>query len=110
MSLTQSGHYILPLSLSTQLIQEINQPTFQDTDTVTLHVCEITGDDTNVASIASKLHCQFAHAPAWKLLRLVSHAGSPGANNSALKTQIHQTVDNCSIGNLYKKPPPRPVM
>ena len=53
LSLTQTGHYILPLSPSTQLIQEINQPTFQDTDTVTLHVREITGDDTNVASIAS---------------------------------------------------------
>ena len=77
LSLTQSGHYILPLFLSTQLIQDINQPTFQDTDTVTLHVCEITGNDTIVASTASKLHCQFAHAPAQKLLHLVSHAGSP---------------------------------
>ena len=110
LSLTQSGHYILPLSLSTQLIQEINQPTFQDTDTVTLHVCEIAGDNTNVASIASKLHHQFAYAPAQKLLHLVSHAGSPWANNSALKTQIHQTVDNCSTCNLYKKPPPHPVV
>ena len=113
LSLTQDGRYILPLSPSTQLIQEFNQPTFQDTDTVTLHVCEITGDDTNVASIASKLHRQFAHAPAQHMLRnlcLVSHAGSPWANNSALKTQIHQTVDNCSTCNLYKKPPPRPVV
>ena len=110
LSLTQSGHYILRLSSSTQLIQEINQPTFQDTDTVTLHVREIAGDDTNVASIASKLHHQFAHAPAQKLLYLVSHAGSPWANNSALKTQIHQTVDNCSTCNLYKKPPPRLVV
>ena len=110
LSLTRSGHYILPLSPSTQLIQEINQPTFQDTDTVTLHVREITGDDTSVASIASKLHHQFDHAPARKLLRLVSHAGPPWANNSALKMQIDQTVDNCSTCNLYKKPPPRLVV
>ena len=104
LSLTQSGHYILPLSPSTQLLQEINQPTFQDTDTVTLHVREITGDDTNVASIASKLHRQFAHAPAWKLLRLVSHAGSSWANNSALKLKFTRLLTTAPPAICIRSP------
>ena len=98
LSLTRSGHYILPLSPATQLIQDVYPKSSQDSAQINLHVQELTVADQNHASIASKLQCQFAHESAQlKPLCLISGSGLPWDNSVVPIAQIHKIMNNCSI-------------
>ena len=75
-SVTCNGHYILPLTKATQLHPIIANDVGKDSDHLTLHLSQIRKNQF-LSTIANKLHCQFAHAPADRLIPLVKSAGSP---------------------------------
>ena len=55
-----------------------------------------------------KLHSQFAHPSAEKLLKLVSAAGM--GNDMNLVDEIKKVTKNCRICREFKKAPPRPIV
>ncbi|XP_077974967.1 uncharacterized protein LOC144430759 [Styela clava] len=55
----------------------------------------------------TKLHKQFGHASQDKLKKLIQNAGKWNADLSSL---IEETVSDCEICKVYKKPSPRPVV
>ena len=110
LSITQSGHYILPLTVSTQVLQLVNQQNPVPQAMITLQVHSVSKDPAALIKLTEKLHHRFARAPAHKLISLIKGAGSPWPDDPALTAQIKKTVAMCSTCNLYKKPPPRPTM
>ena len=60
--------------------------------------------------IAVKLHRQFAHTPAEKLVKLLNAAGEPWCGDSELKNEIQKVTNNCQTCKDYRKATPRPVV
>ena len=58
--------------------------------------------------VANKLHSQFSHPIAEKLIKLVNSAGL--SNGQKRKDQIYEVSRNCEICQVYKRPSPRPVV
>ena len=58
--------------------------------------------------VAHKLHSQFSHQTAEKLIKLVNSAGL--SDDQKLKDQIYEVSRNCEICQIYKRPSPRPVV
>ena len=56
--------------------------------------------------VAHKLHSQFLHPTAEKLIKLVNSAGL----SDDQKDQICEVSKNCEICQVYKRPGPRPVI
>ena len=108
-SVTRSGHYIFPLTRATQLLPQVTQWLSLGQQNITLHLSKESKDQSKSA-IAEKLHRQFAHAPAEKLICLLNNAGSPWREDDELKMHLRSTVKNCQTCKLYKKPPPTPVV
>ena len=61
----------------------------------------------DLKNVASKLHKQFGHPTALKLIDLIEKAG---VSNNDLKLEIKKISDNCEICAKFKKPTPRPVV
>ena len=100
-SVTCSGHYILPLTKATQLLPIIGEDVGKNSNHLTLHLSQIMKNHS-LLTVADKLHHQFAHAPADQLICLVKSAGSPWANDQDLKDQLKSTVCSCQTCKLYK--------
>ena len=64
-------------------------------------------DNEDVGKIARKLHKQFGHPKAEKLIDLVRKSGQ---NDSNLIASIRNISSNCEICRKFKKPPLRPVV
>ena len=109
LSITRNGQYILPLIRATQLLPQVTQRLSLGQQNITLHLSKESKDQSKSA-IAEKLHRQFVHAPAEKLIRLLNNAGSPWWEDDELKTHLRSTVKNCQTCKLYKKLPPTPVV
>ena len=109
LSITRSGHYILPLTRATQLLPQVTQQLSFGQQNITLHLSKESIDQSKSA-IAEKLHRHSAHAPAEKLIPLLNNAGSPWREDDELKTHLRSTVKNCQTCKLYKKPPPTSVV
>ena len=99
---TSTGHYLLPLTKSTQFLSSME--THQDQITLTL------SSTLSNPQIASKLHRQFAHPPKDKLLRLLHRAGEPWSNNEELFKSVETVSDSCDVCQRYRKTPPRPIV
>ena len=105
LSITQSGHYILSITVSTQVLQLVNQQNPVPQAMITLQVYSVSKDPAAaLIKLTEKPHHPFAHAPAHKLISLIKGAGSPWSDDPALAAQIKKTVAMCSTCNLYKKP------
>ena len=63
------------------------------------------GDDAK--KVASKLHQQFGHPTAEKLIKLVK---ASDYFSEELQKEIYRISDKCEICVKFKKPPPRPVV
>ena len=99
LSYTSSGHYCLPLGKHKQIITNSERnPEMK----VTLNTSNMTNKD-----IALKLHRQFAHCPADRLIKLVKN-GSDDCED--LIKEITILSKKCKICKEYKKPSPRPVV
>ena len=54
-----------------------------------------------------KLHRQFGHATAVKLVKLLRSAG---VNRPELESELHKLIDSCKVCITLKRPVPRPVV
>ena len=61
----------------------------------------------NTDKVALKLHKQFAHATAKKVVDLVRNAG---VNNKKLENSVHKVCSSCDVCKRFRKPTPRPVV
>ena len=83
LSVTRSGHYILPLTRVTQLLPKVSKQLPSAQSNITLHLSkDCQGQPKSV--IADKIHRQFAHAPADKLIRFLNNAGPPWCEDKEL--------------------------
>ena len=98
---TTSGHYSLPLTTHCQALDDHKS------------VSENILSCTNLAdkhTVALKLHRQFAHPPARRILKLLDLSGDPWQNDDELKEALRAVSETCETCRNFKKPPPRPVV
>ena len=100
--LTRSGHYSVPLSNNHKIMKDA----MNNSAEIVLHVSSKYCNDK--LKMASKLHSQFAHPPAEKLVKLVSAAGY--GNDMSLVNAIKEISQSCDVCKVYKKAPPRPAV
>ena len=99
LNITESGHYALPLGEYSQLITDVARG---DSAKFTLVVKRSSPSQT-----ALKLHRQFAHPSAERLIKLVL---SQGKECEDLVKAIQEVTNNCEVCIVYRRPPPRPVV
>ena len=98
-TVTQSGHYAIPLNKAGQLLEDIDKKNIKIT---------LIAENMDKKKMALKLHSQFAHAPKAKLVSLLNRAGRGG--DKELIKSIEEVQKTCKICNEYSKPTPRPVV
>ena len=64
-------------------------------------------DNSNPDAVASKLHRQFAHHSAEKVIKLLKYAGN---ENKVLHDSVKKVTAACETCIKYKRPRPRPVV
>lgn len=102
--LTKSGHYAVSLNKSEKILDSLN---YNENAFITLVA---TKEDIfkDKEKVASKLHAQFGHPVAKRLVRLVKRAGRE--HDTELIEKIHDVSKNCKICTEYKQPSPRPIV
>ena len=99
---TKSGHYALPISPYTQLLNNLATNEM-------IHITLTTQGEKSKFQMAIKLH-SFSHPPPEKLVKLLNSAGEQWRNDEDLKQAIKQISSDCKICQLYQKPPPRSIV
>ena len=101
LTVTSSGHYTIPLTPSVQLLSsaECNPDT---------HVVFTVTTTLNKHQQALKLHRQFAHAPADRIISLLNTAGKPWSSDTELKAELSSVTEKCQTCLEYAKELPRP--
>lgn len=97
---TSSGHYAIPITKSSA---NINKEGSAESNIV-LFANEDTRDKK---ATAKKLHTQFCHPSAKRLIKLVESSGS---EDRELVQAIEEVSSSCDICKRYKKTIPRPVV
>ena len=98
LGVSESGHYLLPLGKSKQVLVEADRG---ENAKITLHTTKLSPKETAV-----KLHRQFAHPAPDKLIRLVKNQ----ENSKELISAIKEISEACKVCLEYRKPPARPVV
>ena len=94
---TSTGHYAVPINKSEN---------FRDDKSYIKHV--FYNCDTNeVRRKALKLHKQFAHPKAEKLIRLIKEAG---IKDDKLEEEVRKIDETCETCVKYQRSPPRPIV
>jgi transposase InsO family protein len=103
---TSTGHYAIPLCAKRSFINTLTElPSRNLQDKVVL----LSADPAiSRHEVAVKLHCQFCHPPAEKLIRLINL--SDLKSDVDLKEEIKEVTDTCTTCKRFKKTPPRPVV
>jgi len=101
---TSCGLYALPLTKPRQIIANLDHSSCSE------RIILRAVSDKSEKEIAEKLHRQFAHPTAERLIRLINTAGAQWSHNDKLKEQIKTVTESCQTCRMYKKPPPRPVV
>ena len=101
LTITSSGHYTIPLTPSVQLLSTIKclpdtQVVFTVSTTLSKH------------QQALKLHRQFAHAPADRIIALLNAAGKPWCTDKDLKSELMTVSGQCQTCLEYGKELPKP--
>ena len=92
---TSTGHYAVPICSNRAVL---------DQDKVNINLLS-TNPNISRKEIAIKLHRQFAHPPAERLLRLIEQSKYDHDND--LKKQIKEVTENCTTCTRFKPSPPR---
>ena len=108
LGITTTGHYILPLTPALTVLHK-SETGQCDSQQLTLYVEKVCNGST-ASLIAKKLHRQFAHATADKLITTINNSNSSWKNNPTLKKKLVEVVENCDTCQKYRKPPGRPVV
>ena len=101
LTVTSSGHYTIPLTPSMQLLSSHRY--FPDTKIIFTASVILTKSQQ-----ALKLHKQFAHAPADRVIALLNAAGKPWSTDKELKSELRNLENSCSTCLEYAKESPRP--
>lgn len=96
---SKSGHYCVPLTDKKRVISQ-TEPTHT---TFIFNTVKQTKKE-----IATKLHSQFSHPSAFKLVSLIKSSGH--ARDTDLIREIHNVSNNCKICKEFRRPPRRPVV
>ena len=97
---TTSGHYCIPVSVMENAQSGSNN--------IVLHLeCLAEMDEKKKLAKALKLHKQFSHASAEKLLKLVKKSNY---NDKEFEKCIQHICDNCDLCQKYKPAPLKPVV
>ena len=102
LTITQSGHYALPITIPSKILQDIDH---ERNVKVTLTMAAYDNKKK-----ALKLHSQFGHPSYEKLVKVVNSAGKEWSENSDLKNELKTISDECQTCKVFKKAPPRPVV
>ena len=104
---TESGHYAIPLSIAKQRNAEEQQIALVVNTTK-----KIDKNDLIVPfKIATKLHRQFCHCSANKLVKLIKESNLwPTDEMSDIIREVKNVTENCNICKRYKRSPSTPVV
>ena len=102
---TTSGHYAIPLGSNQQILKDSVESPDKTRITLFSRNSDLMSDKKKVAH---KLHSQFSHSTAEKLIKLVNSAGL--SDDQKLEDQICEVSRHCEICKVYKRPSPRPVV
>lgn len=94
---TSSGHYCVSI---------INRELHVD-DSVHVLVTDGIENTVDKKKMLTKLHKQFAHATADRLIQLLKCAGNEDKNVKSMLDEVIQECDTCKV---HKKPNPRPIV
>ena len=75
--------------------QQILKDSVESPDKTRINLCSTNSDLMSDKKVAHKLHSQFSHPTAEKLIKLVNSAGL--SDNQKLKDQIYEVSRNCEI-------------
>ena len=103
LTVTSSGHYVIPISKPKQLINSIDNIKCMNI-TLTAH------KDYSNEQIALKLHRQFGHPTKDKLLQLINLSDPQWSNNEELKSCINRISSHCETCQKYQSSPARPTV
>ena len=103
LNVTKSGHYTVPLTPHTHLLNMLS--TNQKPNIVLTLQNQISKRDQAV-----KIHQQFAHVPAEKLINLIRSARKSWNEDKELEKELHQAQKSCSTCQVYAKAAARPVV
>ena len=102
---TSTGHYAIPITPNKRLINHLSEISSKNDDKVVLLSSKA---NMSKREFATKLHMQFAHPSAERLIRLINR--SEHKNDSVLKNEIHSITDACDVCKRFKRAPSRPVV
>ena len=100
---TSSGHYALPITSYCKLINNVTAGSNEN-------ILLVNKNQKSKRDIALKLHRQFAHPAPDKLVKLLNSAGQPWNEDQQLKDLINDISKECNVCQIYRRPPPRPVV
>ena len=95
---TSTDHYAVPITRNRSILEQENSKI----------VLYTTRPELNKKDIGIKLHRQFAHPPAERLIKLLSN--SPYSHDQELKQIIKDVSESCVVCKRYKRQPRRPVV
>ena len=105
-SFTASGHYFIPISRTNKTISEIDES--NPAERIVLNIANIASKSKEEKlKIVKKLHCQFGHASAQKLQKLVK---SSSVKDVELLHLFDEIEKKCEICIKYKKPSLKPAV
>ena len=99
---TKSVHYALPISPYSKILNNIVTGTNPNITLITI--------SNESKHMIIKLHRPFSHPTLEKLLKLLNCADKSWNNDEKLKHHIQKVSEECTICQVYQKPPPRPVV
>ena len=99
LTVTKSGHYVIPVSQSARIIQNIARDKYSNV-TLTMQSLNLSKNQ-----IATKLHQQFAHAPAERVIKLLKQSGQPWDQDKELHQELQKLSNQCDTCARYRKPP-----
>ena len=104
---TESGHYAIPLSITKERDAKEQQIAL-----ITNASEKVEKNDLIVPyKIADKLHRQFCHCSAGKLIKLIKDSNRwPDDETSDIIREVKNVTENCNICKQYKRSPPTPVV
>ena len=98
---TSTDHYAIPITANRAILET-------SLKTNTKIVLYSHNKTMTRQEIAKKLHSQFAHPPADRLLRLLNN--SDYRDDKELKKSVQQVSESCEVCKRYKPTPRRPVV
>ena len=101
---TSSGHYAIPITIT----KHDHKGSIKH-QVALISKSPKASDSNDIKKIAEKLHRQFCHCSAEKLIRLVKTSGL-WKNDKELIKEIEEITKTCQICKRFKKSPPVPIV